>query len=60
MSGSAPRVRGKDGPALEATLRRAAAGGAHQIAPAEVGLEDVFIHLMARSQDNFEARAVAS
>ena len=51
--GSALHVTGEDGPALEATLRRAAAGGGHQIARAEVGLEDVFIHLMARSQDNF-------
>jgi ABC-2 type transport system ATP-binding protein len=51
--GAALHVTGKDGKALEATLRQAAAGGAHQIAPAEVGLEDVFIHLMARSQDNF-------
>jgi ABC-2 type transport system ATP-binding protein len=51
--GAALHVTGKDGKALEATLRQAATGGAHQIAPAEVGLEDVFIHLMARSQDNF-------
>jgi ABC-2 type transport system ATP-binding protein len=55
--GAALHVTGKDGPALEATLRRAAAGGAYRIAPAEVGLEDVFIHLMARSQDNFGAKS---
>jgi ABC-2 type transport system ATP-binding protein len=42
--GSALHVTGKDGVALEATLRREAAEGAHQIARAEVGLEDVFIH----------------
>jgi ABC-2 type transport system ATP-binding protein len=53
--GAALHVTGRDGPALEATLRRAATGGAHRIAPARVGLEDVFIHLMARSQDNFGA-----
>jgi ABC-2 type transport system ATP-binding protein len=53
--GSALHVTGKDGVALEATLRREAAGGAHQLARAEVGLEDVFIHLMARSRDNFGA-----
>ena len=58
--GSALHVTGKDASALDATLRRAAAGGVHQIAPAEVGLEDVFIHLMARSQDDFEPRAAAS
>lgn len=54
--GSALHVTGRDGGALEATLREASAEGAHQIAPAEVGLEDVFIHLMARSQDNYGAR----
>jgi ABC-2 type transport system ATP-binding protein len=53
--GSALHVTGRDGVALEATLRREAAGGAHQLARAEVGLEDVFIHLMARSRDNFGA-----
>jgi len=53
--GSALHVTGKDEVALEATLRREAAGGAHQLARAEVGLEDVFIHLMARSRDNFGA-----
>ena len=55
--GSALHVTGRDGPALEATLRQASAGGAHQITRADVGLEDVFIHLMARSQDNFGDRA---
>jgi ABC-2 type transport system ATP-binding protein len=55
--GAALHVTGKDAQALEATLRRAAAGGTYRVAPAEVGLEDVFIHLMARSQDNFEAAA---
>jgi len=51
--GSALHVTGKNGKALEATLRQASAGDAHQIAPAAVGLEDVFIHLMSRSRDNF-------
>ena len=51
--GAELHVTGKDGKALEATLRQVAAGGAHRIAPAEVGLEDVFIHLMAQSEDNF-------
>jgi ABC-2 type transport system ATP-binding protein len=54
--GSALHVTGKDGAALEATLRHASAGGAHRIAPSEVGLEDVFIHLMGRSHDNYEVR----
>ena len=53
--GSALHVTGKDGPALESTLRKACADSAHVIARTEVGLEDVFIHLMARSQDNFGA-----
>jgi ABC-2 type transport system ATP-binding protein len=55
--GAALHVTGKDGKVLEATLRRLASGGAYQVGPAEVGLEDVFIHLMARSQDNFEVVA---
>jgi ABC-2 type transport system ATP-binding protein len=54
--GHALHVTGRDGAALEATLRRASAGTEHRIARSEVGLEDVFIHLMARSQDNFGAR----
>jgi ABC-2 type transport system ATP-binding protein len=53
--GNALHVTGGDAKALEATLRRASANTDHHIAPAEVGLEDVFIHLMARSQDNFGA-----
>jgi ABC-2 type transport system ATP-binding protein len=54
--GTALHVTGKDGAALEATLRNASTGTGSRIAPSEVGLEDVFIHLMARSQDNFGAR----
>jgi ABC-2 type transport system ATP-binding protein len=52
--GAALHVTGKDAAALEATLRKAATDGAYEVAPTEVGLEDVFIHLMARSRDNFE------
>ena len=55
--GAALHVTGRDAAALEATLRQAASGGAHEVAPTEVGLEDVFIHLMSRSQDNFEVVA---
>jgi ABC-2 type transport system ATP-binding protein len=51
--GSALHVTGRDAPALEATLRRATAGSNAVIQQTDVGLEDVFIHLMARSQDNF-------
>lgn len=53
--GSTLHVTGKDRAALEATLREAAAGGTYQITPAEAGLEDVFIHLTAQSQDNYES-----
>jgi ABC-2 type transport system ATP-binding protein len=53
--GSALHVTGKDGEALEASLRAACANSSSVITRTEVGLEDVFIHLMARSQDNFGA-----
>jgi len=53
--GSSLHVTGKDADALEATLRRETEGSNSRIARAEVGLEDVFIHLMARSKDNFGA-----
>ena len=53
--GSALHVTGRDGAALEATLRRVTAGTACRIAPAATGLEDVFIHLMNQSSDNYAA-----
>ncbi|HEU5296262.1 MAG TPA: ABC transporter ATP-binding protein [Burkholderiaceae bacterium] len=53
--GAALHVTGRDGAALEAALRRATAGSASKIEPAETGLEDVFIHLMNRSADNYAA-----
>ena len=53
---SALHVTGRDGAALEATLRRVTAGTACSIEPADTGLEDVFIHLMNRSADNYGAR----
>jgi ABC-2 type transport system ATP-binding protein len=53
--GAELHATGKDSAALEATLRRETAASAFEIAPAQVGLEDVFIHLMALSQDNFGA-----
>jgi len=54
--GAALHVTGRDGAALEATLRRVTAGTDCRIEPAETGLEDAFIHLMNRSSDNYQAR----
>jgi ABC-2 type transport system ATP-binding protein len=49
--GAALHVGGRDAAALEATLRRVAAGGRCRIQPAETGLEDVFINLMAHAAE---------
>ncbi len=54
--GAALHVTGGDAAALEASLRRATADTASRIEAAESGLEDVFIHLMGRASDNFNAR----
>ena len=54
--GASLHVTGRDGAALEAALRRATAGTASRIEPAETGLEDVFIHLMSQSADNYAAK----
>jgi ABC-2 type transport system ATP-binding protein len=54
--GAALHVTGRDGAALEAALRQATAGSDSHIEPAATGLEDVFIHLMDRSTDNFRTR----
>jgi ABC-2 type transport system ATP-binding protein len=51
--GASLHVTGRDSAALEAALRQATNGTASHIEPAETGLEDVFIHLMDRSTDNF-------
>jgi ABC-2 type transport system ATP-binding protein len=51
--GAVLHVTGTDAAALEKTLREATAGDDFRIRRAEAGLEDVFISLMARSQDNF-------
>jgi ABC-2 type transport system ATP-binding protein len=53
--GLALHVTGRDAAALEASLRRATAGTAWRVERAESGLEDVFIHLMTHSADNFGA-----
>ena len=54
--GASLHVTGRDADALEAALRRVTRGTASRIEPAETGLEDVFIHLMSRSADNYGAR----
>jgi ABC-2 type transport system ATP-binding protein len=54
--GASLHVTGRDAAALEAALRQATNGTASHIEPAETGLEDVFIHLMDRSTDNFGAK----
>ena len=51
--GAELHVTGRDAVALEMTLRAATAGDGYRIRQTEAGLEDVFISLMARSQDNF-------
>lgn len=53
MFGSALHVSGQD----EQALRRAVAAvaGQRRVQDAETSLEDVFIYMMRRSQDNFEA-----
>ena len=53
--GAELHVTGRDAAALEATLRREAAATGSTATPSEVDLEDVFIHLMGRSSDNFGA-----
>jgi ABC-2 type transport system ATP-binding protein len=53
--GSAIHVSGRDAEALERAVREIAAG--HRIEPVETGLEDVFIYLMSRSEDNFGGAA---
>ena len=54
--GSALHVTGRDAAALEASVRRVTAGSACEVEPAATGLEDVFIHLMDQSTDNYGPR----
>jgi ABC-2 type transport system ATP-binding protein len=54
--GAALHVTGQDATTLETTLRRVTAGTTWRVEPAETGLEDVFIHLMNTSADNYEAQ----
>lgn len=51
--GGALHVTGRDRAALEATLQRLAAHTDYRPTPIDTGLEDVFIHMMNRSADNF-------
>ena len=53
--GGSVHVSGRDAAALERTLREAADG--FRLEPLETGLEDVFIYLMGRAQDNFGGAA---
>ncbi|RFC36656.1 MAG: ABC-2 type transport system ATP-binding protein [Candidatus Nitrotoga sp. SPKER] len=54
--GSALHVTSRDATALDAALRHAMIGTSWHIEPAQTGLEDVFIHLMNTSSDNYGAR----
>ncbi|MDC6292254.1 ABC transporter ATP-binding protein [Ralstonia pseudosolanacearum] len=55
--GAVLHVTGADAQALEATLRELA-GQAHlRVEPIETGLEDVFIHMMRGSSDNYGAQS---
>lgn len=51
--GASLHVTGRDAAALESTLQRLTAGTDWRLQPTDTGLEDVFIHLMKRSTDNF-------
>ena len=51
LFGATLHVSGTDGAALERTLRAATAGTGRRLEPSETGLEDVFIHLMAKAVD---------
>jgi ABC-2 type transport system ATP-binding protein len=54
MFGAVLHVSGTDEAGLRAAVTRAASGC--EVAPVETGLEDVFIYMMNRSQDNFGVR----
>jgi ABC-2 type transport system ATP-binding protein len=54
--GTSLHVTGHDAAALEASIRQAIGATSCQAHPTETGLEDVFINLMQKSVDNFEAK----
>jgi ABC-2 type transport system ATP-binding protein len=49
-------VTGADALALEATLRSLASEAGVRAEPIDTGLEDVFIHMMRGSSDNYGAQ----
>jgi ABC-2 type transport system ATP-binding protein len=55
--GASLHVTGRDAAALEGSVREVLQGTGGRAQPGETGLEDVFINLMQRSVDNFEANA---
>ena len=54
--GSVLHVTGADAQALEATLRGLASESGVRVEPIDTGLEDVFIHMMRGSSDNYGAQ----
>ncbi|MEV8470215.1 ABC transporter ATP-binding protein [Ralstonia sp. UNC404CL21Col] len=54
--GSVLHVTGADAQALEGTLRKLAGESGTRAEPIDTGLEDVFIHMMKRSSDNYGAQ----
>jgi ABC-2 type transport system ATP-binding protein len=54
--GASLHVTGRDAATLEASIHKALGGTSCQAHPTETGLEDVFINLMQKSVDNFEAK----
>jgi len=54
--GATLHVTGKDAAALEGALRRVTDGTESRLEQAATGLEDVFIHLMDRSTDNYSVK----
>ncbi|QYY32020.1 ABC transporter ATP-binding protein [Cupriavidus pinatubonensis] len=54
--GTALHVTGRDAAQLEDTLRRVA-GPERRVEPTQTSLEDVFIHMMSRAEDNMNAGA---
>jgi ABC-2 type transport system ATP-binding protein len=55
--GTALHVSGGDHAALEAAVKQATAGTALRVERIETGLEDVFIYMMGRSNDNYGAQS---
>lgn len=56
LFGATLHASGRDGAALERTLREATAGTAGRLERTDTGLEDVFIHLMAHAVDRTGVR----